>query len=166
MRLKKDIDAGRLKGVFRAYPFWDDRHKILWPGRYPNAAAVQRLLDGLSHRAWEREYLLDATAEHNYSGSDKKTPWQLAAEREASKWIRRLRAAYRTWRREQVKAGEIAYQRPLVKPMRAFTILSPMLKKIKFNYWQEKPWTPHFEAYRRVKEQFAKALVEIDKTKS
>ena len=56
----------------RRYPFWDDRHKILWPGRYPNAAAVQRLLDGLSHRAWEREYLLDATAEHNYSGSDKR----------------------------------------------------------------------------------------------
>jgi hypothetical protein len=163
MRLKKDIDAGRLKGVFRAYPFWDDRRKILWPGRYPDAAAVERLLDGLSSHTWEREYLLDATAERDYGRLGKKTPWQLAAEHEASKWSCRLRAAYRTWRREQAKAGEIAYQRPLVKPMRQFAILSPMLEEMKFNYWQEKPWTPHYEAYRAAKEQFADALVEIEK---
>ncbi len=124
---------------------------------------MQRLLDGLSHHAWGREYLLDATAERDYDRSEKKTPWQLAADRVASKWIRRLRAAHRTWRKEQVKAGEIAYQRPLVKPMRAFTILSPMLKEIKFNYWQEKPWTPHYEAYRRVEEQFVNALLEAEK---
>lgn len=85
VRLKKDIDGERLRGVFRAYPFWDDRHEVLWPGRYPDTAAVQRFLDGLSRHAWGREYLLDATAERDYARAEKKTPWQLAAEREASK---------------------------------------------------------------------------------
>jgi hypothetical protein len=47
--------------------------------------------------------------------------------------------------------------------MRQFAILSPMLEEMKFNYWQEKPWTPHYEAYRAAKEQFADALVEIEK---
>jgi phage terminase large subunit-like protein len=59
MRLRQDIDAGRLDGIFRSYPLVDDQGRIAWPGKFPNMAAIESLHKGVStEQAWSREYLL------------------------------------------------------------------------------------------------------------
>lgn len=59
MRLKKMIDGGKLRGLFRSYPLIDEEETILWPGKFPNMKAVERLKETIgSESAWYREYLL------------------------------------------------------------------------------------------------------------
>ena len=59
MRLKNEIESGQRDGVFRSYPIVDDDNNILWPGKYPDMAAIeeQRRTVGDEIR-WYREYLL------------------------------------------------------------------------------------------------------------
>ncbi len=58
MQLKDDIDRGRFDGMFRAYPFMDDRKKVLWPSRFPDAESVQKFRNKFADDTWIREYLL------------------------------------------------------------------------------------------------------------
>jgi len=59
MRLKKDIQEGRLDGVFRSYPLINNREEVLWPGKFPDRKAIESLrLTVPSNIAWQREYLL------------------------------------------------------------------------------------------------------------
>ncbi|MCX6813142.1 MAG: hypothetical protein NTV77_01490 [Candidatus Azambacteria bacterium] len=59
VKLKQDIDEGRRKGIFKAYPLLDDNKKILWPGKYPNIESINRFKEKISDEiVWDREYLL------------------------------------------------------------------------------------------------------------
>lgn len=58
MRLKEDIETGKLDGAFKSYPLLRDG-RILWPGKYPaeeHIAALQKTIG--NETAWQREYLL------------------------------------------------------------------------------------------------------------
>jgi len=59
MRLKKEIEEGKGKGIFKSYPLIDDDGKCLWPGKYPTEKDIEaekaKLNDDI---AWSREYLL------------------------------------------------------------------------------------------------------------
>ena len=59
MRVKEDMDEGRMTGTFRMYPIQDEEGVILWPGKFPDEAAVEyerkRVGDDV---AWMREYML------------------------------------------------------------------------------------------------------------
>jgi len=57
-RLRKGISDGSLNGIFRTYPIIDN-DKILWPGKYPDMNAIERLKKKLGDEiSWQREYML------------------------------------------------------------------------------------------------------------
>jgi len=59
MRLKNMMDLGKLQGKFSAYPLVDDNNQILWPGKFPDMEAVEKLRASIaSESAWYREFLL------------------------------------------------------------------------------------------------------------
>ena len=59
MRLRSQIEAKEIKGVFRAYPLLDDNNKSLWPGKFPDKREVEKLRNEIADEAvWRREYLL------------------------------------------------------------------------------------------------------------
>lgn len=59
MRIKKSIEQGLLDGTYREYPLLDANQKCLWPGKYPNAEAIEAEKKKTGDtRTWMREYLL------------------------------------------------------------------------------------------------------------
>lgn len=69
--LYKGIKHGEMPGIFRAYPLLDDRNRILWPQRYPDAKAIKDLeksVPGVDSSelftVFSREYLLDMSSVH------------------------------------------------------------------------------------------------------
>lgn len=66
MRLRKQMELGKLRGVYKHYPLLDDDNNIAWLGKYPTMAEVeeQKMLSG-SDNAWFREYLLKIIADKN-----------------------------------------------------------------------------------------------------
>jgi predicted phage terminase large subunit-like protein len=65
MRFKKEIENGTRSGVYKEYPLMDDDGNILWEGKYPDQAAIekQRLLIG-DTKAWAQEFLLKILSNH------------------------------------------------------------------------------------------------------
>lgn len=64
--LYKGIKHGEMPGLFKAYPLLDDRNRILWPQRYPDAKAIKDLEKSVPgtdrfglYTIFSREYLLD-----------------------------------------------------------------------------------------------------------
>ena len=64
--LYKLIKNKKIPGIFKAYPLLDDRNRILWSARYPNAKAIkdlERSVPGTDRfgltTVFSREYLLD-----------------------------------------------------------------------------------------------------------
>lgn len=59
MRLREKIEAGEMTGVFKRFPLISKR-RCLWPGKYPDEAALQQQEQLVGNRiAWQREYLLN-----------------------------------------------------------------------------------------------------------
>ncbi len=59
MKLKKKIEEGQLKGIFRAYALLDKEGTPLWPGKYATQADVDEEREKIGNEyAWQREYLL------------------------------------------------------------------------------------------------------------
>ncbi len=59
MRLKDGIEKGILNGVYREYPLVGADEKIVWPGKFPDMAAVEELKRTIGNEsAFQREYLL------------------------------------------------------------------------------------------------------------
>src|SRR3989344_2121518 len=60
MRLKVAMRDGVMDGIARAYPFFDENNKVMWPEKYKTEAEVETVKKGLpSIQAWEREYMLN-----------------------------------------------------------------------------------------------------------
>ena len=58
MKIKEDIEAHRIDGVFKEYPLIKDG-QILWPGKYPTMDDIETEKRKASNEfAWQREYLL------------------------------------------------------------------------------------------------------------
>jgi predicted phage terminase large subunit-like protein len=58
MRIKEDIKAEKIDGVFREYPLIH-QNKIMWPGKYLTMADVEEEKRKLGNDfAWEREFML------------------------------------------------------------------------------------------------------------
>jgi predicted phage terminase large subunit-like protein len=59
MRVKAGIEDDEIDGLFRMYPLVDESGRCLWPGKYPDAASIERARRKINDRiAWHREYLL------------------------------------------------------------------------------------------------------------
>lgn len=59
MRLKDKIQNGELDGHFTAIPLIDDNDKISWPGKFPDAQAIEKENKKIANDiAWQREYML------------------------------------------------------------------------------------------------------------
>jgi predicted phage terminase large subunit-like protein len=68
VRIKRQILNGERRGVIREYPIVDGNN-ILWPGRFPDMAAIDELKrtmrdpSGNPLKTWQREYLLHIVPE-------------------------------------------------------------------------------------------------------
>jgi predicted phage terminase large subunit-like protein len=59
MRLKEDIDNGKINGIFKSYPLIQNG-EILWLGKYPDMATIDEEKSKAANEfAWQREYLLN-----------------------------------------------------------------------------------------------------------
>lgn len=59
MRLKTEIAAGIRSGIYREYPIITDEGAIMWPGKFPNIAAIEAERKRIGDKfSWSREYLL------------------------------------------------------------------------------------------------------------
>jgi len=59
MRLKDNIEAGRMDGIYRAYPLINKSNEILWPGKFRNMEDVEEMHKMISSEvAWQREIML------------------------------------------------------------------------------------------------------------
>jgi len=59
MRLREDVEGGRINGVFKSYPLLKGE-TILWPGKYPTMEDVEtERRKAANEYAWQREYLLN-----------------------------------------------------------------------------------------------------------
>lgn len=62
-RLQDEIESGALKGIYREFPLLHAKKGILWPGKYPDMAAVEAERRKVGDdNAWLREYLLKIVA--------------------------------------------------------------------------------------------------------
>lgn len=58
MKIKEDLENGRVKGSFKEYPLIKD-DICLWPGKYPTSEDIENeKLKVASEISWQREYLL------------------------------------------------------------------------------------------------------------
>lgn len=59
MRLKENMEAGKLDGIYRAYPLINEAGEILWPGKFRNMDEIEELHKTISSEvAWQREIML------------------------------------------------------------------------------------------------------------
>ncbi len=66
MRCKKDIIEGRMTGIYKEYPLVNEQGKIMWPGKYPNIAAIEKLRKRIGDEThFQREYNLKPLAEES-----------------------------------------------------------------------------------------------------
>ena len=65
-RLEQEIKEGTLDGAYREYPLIDEKGVCLWPGKYPDDAAIEAERKRIgSEAAWQREYMLKILAGHD-----------------------------------------------------------------------------------------------------
>ncbi len=64
MRLKKKIDLGDFKGVFRRFPLLDENGTCLWPGKFDTEEKIDDLRQSIpSEIAWQQEFLLNIVSD-------------------------------------------------------------------------------------------------------
>lgn len=64
MRLRKNIEEGKLSGIFREYPLVDSNENVAWPGKFPTQEKIDELRRTIGNEsAWQREYLLRIIAD-------------------------------------------------------------------------------------------------------
>lgn len=59
MKLRRDLEEGKIEGVFKEYPLVDEKNNILWKGKYLDLDDIEREHKKVGNEiAWQREYLL------------------------------------------------------------------------------------------------------------
>lgn len=65
-RLQKEIELGKLSGIYKEYPLIDDNGKVLWPGRYPTKESIETEKKRIGNDSvWSREFLLKIVPNEN-----------------------------------------------------------------------------------------------------
>ena len=108
MRLKKQINKGRLSGTFRAYPLLDDERRILWPERFPDIDSVREMKSHFTSGVWTREFLLKILGWYDGRDDDDN------------------HARILDGREPRYTAEKVIYQIPLVDQMKPFIISVPI----------------------------------------
>lgn len=62
-RIEKEIDQGKIKGVFRSYEIIQPDGTATWPGKYPNKQALEDEHARLGDKTWQRECRLKVVPE-------------------------------------------------------------------------------------------------------
>ena len=58
-RLQEEIDAEKLKGVYREYPLMDNKGVVAWPGRFPTQETIEEERQKIANDiSWQREFML------------------------------------------------------------------------------------------------------------
>lgn len=59
MRVKRNIENGRIIGTIKEYPLVNEKNEILWTGKYPTMQDIEdeKRMNG-DDKAWQREYML------------------------------------------------------------------------------------------------------------
>lgn len=64
LKLKEDIEEGRRDGIFRSYPIMDGDKNIMWPGKFPDVAAIEKEKLRIGNNdAWQQEFMLELVPE-------------------------------------------------------------------------------------------------------
>ncbi len=58
MRLKKDMEDNKRRGIFRVYPIIDNDRRILWQDKFKNIEKIKELWRKFPEAVWSREFLL------------------------------------------------------------------------------------------------------------
>ncbi|GMX58524.1 MAG: hypothetical protein MCSN_1780 [Candidatus Microsyncoccus archaeolyticus] len=59
MKLKTNIEEGKMKGAYRSYPLMDDNGNALWPGKYSSPEDIElEKQKTISEVAFQREFML------------------------------------------------------------------------------------------------------------
>ncbi len=112
MRLKEYIEAGRIKGIFRAYPLLDDKRRILWPDRFIDLPHIVEMKRSFTDSVWTREFLLKILGWEHGRDSDDEVHARISASGDQ--------------RRQEPE--KITYQKPLVTQMKPYAISVPIDK--------------------------------------
>lgn len=112
MRLKEYIEAGRIKGIFRAYPLLDDKRRILWLDRFIDLPHIVEMKRSFTDSVWTREFLLKILGWEHGRDSDDEVHARISASGDQ--------------RRQEPE--KITYQKPLVTQMKPYAISVPIDK--------------------------------------
>lgn len=149
MRLKDDIQAKRVRGVFRAYPLIDDEGYIMWPGKFPSGGDISLLRERISGQTWAQEYLLKVSSGTYY---DRPSADYDSVLEKYGPIFHEMRLAYH---RELEKAGAPIFQVPLVSSMHDYRIMLPSA------YTEDpsegEPYYDLYLNYQRAREEVMKA---------
>lgn len=64
MRLRRMIESGELKGVYRWFPLLDSEGQCLWPGKFDTKEKIEDLHQSVANEtAWRQEYLLEIVSD-------------------------------------------------------------------------------------------------------
>jgi hypothetical protein len=59
MRLVREIEGGKLQGLYKTYPLIDDAGNCMWPGRFPTKEHIEAEKRRIGNElVWLQEYLL------------------------------------------------------------------------------------------------------------
>lgn len=59
MKLKANIEEGKMKGAYREYPLMDEEGNVLWPGKYSSSEDIElEKQKTISEIAFQREFML------------------------------------------------------------------------------------------------------------
>lgn len=58
-RLRKNIESGKLKGIYRKYPIVNSQGKCVWPEKFPDSEAIEKEKQRIGDpNVWSSEFLL------------------------------------------------------------------------------------------------------------
>lgn len=62
-RIQKEIEEGKIEGVFSSYEIQDADGNSMWPGKFPDKASLEKERARLGEKAWQRECRLKVVPE-------------------------------------------------------------------------------------------------------
>jgi len=66
MRIKQNVQAGAMDGIYKEFPLLDSYGNIAWPGKYPTMEDIEaKRKDVADEAAWYREFLLKIIADED-----------------------------------------------------------------------------------------------------
>ena len=150
MQLREAILAKSIKGVFRAYPLFDDDGSILWLDKFPNQGDVDALMAKSSYAIFAQEYLLRFASASNAMA--KKSD----SEDEVMEGFRKECYAEmtETYKKYAQQLRVPRHQTSLIPQMEAYRITAPDETSIPTLY----PDDPQYELYQKFESEIRESV--------